>query len=498
MKKPYSKLRSVLIVTFAVALGSFSTFAQPCPITWGTTVQISNTAADAFVPKLAVVGDTVHVVYSAAGGFYRRSTYRGKTWDSEVLVIPAESLGVGPVPLAASGACAYVVWGNMNSSGETRSIKIRRTIDAGATWLEPQVLFRNPSGQDYLVAPRVAAFDSLVYVVMVRTTGTQQWFLTRSSDFGTTWDPVRQITFNSYGTAFGAAGGIRAVGSNVHFTFERSIPPSGREIVYTRSTDRGQTWDSLTILSTVDSFQAWEPNVAADDSGNVYVSWQDAKYGSIGGFAGTVLLRRSTDNGQTWMPEQRVSMLASSERSSLAVSGDILLAAWEDDRFGGLNPRVYYVMSPDQGATWCNEMMLGDSSLYSQNVAVETQNRAAFATWSVIVPGNSAQIFFRRGDMTTGVTESGEALPASFRVFQPYPNPFNASTSLEYMIPHAGNVGISVFNVLGQYVCSLADSWETAGRYRRDFDASRLASGMYYVVFQFDHKITVRGVMVMK
>lgn len=76
-----------------------------------------------------------------------------------------------------------------------------------------------------------------------------------------------------------------------------------------------------------------------------------------------------------------------------------------------------------------------------------------------------------------------EALPEAFGI-ENYPNPFNPVTHIRYALPVPAKVKIEVFNLLGQRVITLVNEPKPAGYHVVDFDASQLASGMYYYRFQ--------------
>jgi hypothetical protein len=71
------------------------------------------------------------------------------------------------------------------------------------------------------------------------------------------------------------------------------------------------------------------------------------------------------------------------------------------------------------------------------------------------------------------------ALPKEFKLEQNYPNPFNPTTVIEFTIAKDGRYSVSVYNVLGQLVKTLADDEYLPGYYKVNFDAARLSSGMY-------------------
>lgn len=63
---------------------------------------------------------------------------------------------------------------------------------------------------------------------------------------------------------------------------------------------------------------------------------------------------------------------------------------------------------------------------------------------------------------------------------QNYPNPFNPLTTITYQLPKSSNVELSIYNLLGQKIKSLFFQKQQAGKYQIKWDASDLASGIYY------------------
>ncbi|HBZ37957.1 MAG TPA: T9SS C-terminal target domain-containing protein, partial [Balneola sp.] len=62
-----------------------------------------------------------------------------------------------------------------------------------------------------------------------------------------------------------------------------------------------------------------------------------------------------------------------------------------------------------------------------------------------------------------------------------YPNPFNPSTVITYAVPQNGTVRLEVFDLIGRKVATLVDNErKAAGWYQITFDASNLASGIYF------------------
>ena len=72
----------------------------------------------------------------------------------------------------------------------------------------------------------------------------------------------------------------------------------------------------------------------------------------------------------------------------------------------------------------------------------------------------------------------------NFELYQNYPNPFNPQTTIEYFLPRASRVKIEIFNILGQKVRTLIDTYLEPGRYRVHWDGTddrgiKVTSGIY-------------------
>ncbi|MCX6641400.1 MAG: T9SS type A sorting domain-containing protein [bacterium] len=69
--------------------------------------------------------------------------------------------------------------------------------------------------------------------------------------------------------------------------------------------------------------------------------------------------------------------------------------------------------------------------------------------------------------------------PVGFKLFDPYPNPFNPTTTISYQLPAKSQVKLEVFDVSGRLVTTLINGWREAGTHEVTFDGSGLAAGVY-------------------
>jgi ELWxxDGT repeat protein len=77
-------------------------------------------------------------------------------------------------------------------------------------------------------------------------------------------------------------------------------------------------------------------------------------------------------------------------------------------------------------------------------------------------------------------TGQGALLPEAYALRGNYPNPFNPSTRIDYDLPVASIVRITVFDILGRAVATVADGIQEAGRKSAAWEAGSLAGGVYY------------------
>ena len=98
----------------------------------------------------------------------------------------------------------------------------------------------------------------------------------------------------------------------------------------------------------------------------------------------------------------------------------------------------------------------------------------------------------------TGVKNENVPVPLTFNLSQNYPNPFNPSTKIKYNIASAGNVKLTVYNVLGQEIAELVNGEVSAGLHEVTFNASSLPSGAYLYKLEQGSSVMVKKMLLLK
>lgn len=81
----------------------------------------------------------------------------------------------------------------------------------------------------------------------------------------------------------------------------------------------------------------------------------------------------------------------------------------------------------------------------------------------------------------TGVEKPNEAAqPITYELQQNFPNPFNPITNIRFAIPENAKVELTIYNLMGQEVAKLVDRNMNVGWHNVTWNASQLASGIYF------------------
>jgi hypothetical protein len=82
---------------------------------------------------------------------------------------------------------------------------------------------------------------------------------------------------------------------------------------------------------------------------------------------------------------------------------------------------------------------------------------------------------------SSGISPERSAMPNSLTL-SAYPNPFNAGVMLNYTLERAGNVQLTIYDLLGREAATLASGHRQPGSYRQLWNASEMPTGIYMAV----------------
>ena len=155
----------------------------------------------------------------------------------------------------------------------------------------------------------------------------------------------------------------------------------------------------------------------------------------------------------------------------------------------------YILMADVNGnVVWTKELCQSMWYRSSINSAVQTSDGGYVATGSY----RDSLFLAKVAPSITGLKKSEDVIAKDYSLFQNYPNPFNPSTTIEFDLPKTSEVTLKVFNILGEEVASLVSDRLSAGSYSYEWDASKLASGVYLYRLQAGDYVETRKMVLMR
>jgi hypothetical protein len=164
-----------------------------------------------------------------------------------------------------------------------------------------------------------------------------------------------------------------------------------------------------------------------------------------------------------------------------------------------INTYRFYVQRQGQQWVTIDSVNAGGTSLSSRHYAVTDPNVKA-GTWVYRIKevDLDGSIHYSPTVTTTLLANGADQVVTAYALEQNYPNPFNPNTTIQYQLPDAANVKLTVFNMLGQETATLVDEARPAGIYTVQFDGSRLASGVYFYRIQAGSYVNTKKLLLLK
>lgn len=271
--------------------------------------------------------------------------------------------------------------------------------------------------------------------------------------------------------------------ANVYIVGESDVAEFSPEIVVIKYVPNGdERWVSR-YRPPGSSGAAYD--IAVDSIGNVYVvgvtgccTFTVLKLNSLGQlqwtsnfanrFLGIPLPKLALDN------QRNIYVAATQDRQPWS---DYVLA-----KYNSAGTQLWRVTYPGSG-TGFNE--LRDMTLDRDN--------------NIYLTGEGANDYLTlKFSQTPAAVRSVERVPTTFALHQNYPNPFNPTTTIQFDLPTASTVNLEVVDLLGREVAKIVDDKLSAGRYERTFDASLLASGVYFYRLEASEFVETRKMIIMR
>lgn len=237
----------------------------------------------------------------------------------------------------------------------------------------------------------------------------------------------------------------------------------------------GSTLGSAVILKTTNGGQNW----VAQATGNWLecVTFIDLNIGWAVGDGRTII--KTTDGGQNWL--NQVSGTSKLLKSATFINANI---GW----VVGVDGTI--LRTTDGGQNWGIQQTGIINHLNGVTFKDANIGWGVGVTGSIIKTTNGGVTFVEENEKTS--------LPIYLSLSQNYPNPFNPVTTIAYQIPKEGLVNLKIYDFLGKEIAILVNEVKNSGKYAVKFDASNIASGIYYYRLQSGSYFDTKKMILLK
>ena len=379
----------------------------------------------------------------------------------------------GPISSVSGNKIAVYALASL-SSGEifagTNLNGIFTTTNNGLTWV--------PASQDVNLSSATISYlvsDSVDNLYAATSNG---FYI--STDKGVTW--VSKMNPTSYQSV--------SVGNKIIFV--------GSKFGMNISTDGGNNWTQPALLQNT---FVW----VIKQKGNFVVA------GTMG--AGLFI---SNDNGLTWIKSDSGIESTNVLGLSIDMQNSIIYAgAWNGGVYKSTNMGVSWIKFSDYSSgalfmigkdvyfgvrgsgivysndlgTTCNEQNSGLTNLLINCFTVGKDGYFYCGSDSGVFVSSKSLISNIGGDKVT---------TKNFTLYQNYPNPFNPETVIGFNLEKSGFISLKVYDIFGKQIKNLVEGFRKSGLYEVGFNASDLASGVYFYTLKAENFAVSKKMTVLK
>ncbi|MCI0449278.1 MAG: T9SS type A sorting domain-containing protein [Chlorobi bacterium] len=192
------------------------------------------------------------------------------------------------------------------------------------------------------------------------------------------------------------------------------------------------------------------------------VHFADANTGwAVAGYLGGETIINTTNGGANW-----VSQTSNDNRylrECFALNANTAFAVGQGGKL---------IKTTNGGANWLVHQTGSSVELWAIDFVNDTVGYAVGST--VVLKTTNGGVTF--------INNISNEIPGEFELYQNYPNPFNAMTIIKFELPvgAARRVALTVFDMNGNEITVLLNKTLSAGEYDILFNASDLATGVYF------------------
>ncbi len=411
---------------------------------------------------------------------FATSTDLGVTWPTRTLV----GLNFSPVLSIAVDAASGSTYSQSIYAGLGDTWGVRKSMDGGSTWSAQKLNGNTISA----IAMNPSASSSILYLGSI---GSQ----------ASIWKSTDSLHSNpTFLTGVGASRMIMHPSYPNSTNFVWAIAANDSQIY--RTTDGGSSWIQVNIsglplpLTDMERDPANDSLIFVGTPAGIYTFNPPPEAPTGLAIAGSNCTAVSCPQGSpsggpdSPTPCHPVVSWSANQEADLSTSSTYrILRSWDGGGYSAIGTATSLSYTDAQVTI---------TSTGTHTAAYEVQAMDAAGNYSSV---NGHVCVYASGISPIAGRPRGpvnEDVAYEFRLFQNTPNPFNPTTSIHYTLPSQLPVHLIVFNILGQEVKTLVDGIQSAGPQVVSFDASDLASGVYFYRLHAGNYIDTKKMMLVR
>jgi len=220
---------------------------------------------------------------------------------------------------------------------------------------------------------------------------------------------------------------------------------------------------------------------------------------------GRIFLTLSDDLGDTFAVKITMEMASGgnfyqNHPSAVMTQDGNIHVIWEDSRNDG---NILYSVLESGHSFMSGFSTVNDSITSSQEIAPQLASDSENYLYAVWVDRRSGRHIRFSTTFPLDLSIDEEKIPASFSLSQPYPNPFNSTTTIRFSVEtrhgfraeSRNAVSLRIFDINGRLVHTLIDGFVNMGIHEIQWNASKQPNGIYFISLQVQgHTKTVKSI----
>ena len=91
-----------------------------------------------------------------------------------------------------------------------------------------------------------------------------------------------------------------------------------------------------------------------------------------------------------------------------------------------------------------------------------------------------------------------EVLPITYNLSNPYPNPFNPNTTIEFFVPNSKLVTVKVYDIIGDEINTIINNELFSGNHTINWNGSNEPNGVYFIIMESGRFMDMKKVILLK